>query len=90
MITVLGTKLRMSDLEDIPVLRPEKAGSRWQGVNHHQLVSTIHRSLRQHDLEILTDTWSTDKNGQVLVGGLGLGLLSHELQTSPRVAPQPP
>ena len=64
MITVLGKKLRMGDLEEIPVLRPEKAGRRWQGVNHHQLVSTIQRSLWQHDLRVLSEIWSTDKIGR--------------------------
>jgi hypothetical protein len=70
MITVLGNRLALDELRHIPVVRPEKAGARWQGVQHHVLATTILQTLSKRGIEVSQQTWAVDKTGSALVGGL--------------------
>lgn len=70
MITVLGSRLGVDELRHIPVVRPAKAGTRWQGIQHHNLASTVLQSLHRRGIEVTDQTWAVDKTGSALVGGL--------------------
>jgi len=72
MITVLGEKKSTEDLKKIEIQRPERAGNRWKGISHYELATHVETSLKNKGIKILSETWSTDRTGQSLVGGLNL------------------
>ena len=72
MITVIDGRLNTADLAAIPVIKPERAGSRWIGINHHDLARSIETGLQQRQIEVTKSAWTVDKNGQALFGGMGL------------------
>ena len=70
MITVLGKRVTMAELEQMPVIRPEKAGSRWMGIPHYSLAATLQRCLSRRGIGVKQEVWALDASGQSLAGGL--------------------
>lgn len=73
MITVLAqNRLNLEDLKNIPVVRPERAGSRWQGIPHHDLAVTIHRELLDRGIGISGQLFGVDASKQTMVAGYSI------------------
>lgn len=72
MITVLGPQLNTVDLKGVEPKRPERAGSRWRPIPHHDLAVTLEQELQHRGIAIRRAAWSLDPARQVLVGGFSV------------------
>ena len=57
---ITSTKERgssLSELKSIPLIVPEWASSRWQGIQHGELVETIHTQLDHHNINVIDEGW---------------------------------
>lgn len=65
----------LTELKAIPLVVPEWASNRWQGIQHGELVETIHTQLNQHDIRVLDEGWyPSGRDFQRLNGSMSLEL----------------
>lgn len=76
MIKICGDKLvSLSDLQKYAVVRPENAGSRWCGVPHYDVASSLHKALSDRGIGVVDSSWSVDGiNNSSLIGGVVLDI----------------
>lgn len=74
MITVLGTPCTLEDLKTIPMVRPERAGTRWRAIPHYDLAQQLHFGLAKRGIAVTSEKWALDPTGQDLVGGFNVRL----------------
>jgi len=57
MITTKERSWNVEDLKGIPVIKEEYLGNRWKGIQHGELVETIHNGLSAHGIQIVQEGW---------------------------------
>lgn len=72
MITVHNNNVNESQLSEIPIYKPQKAGQFWQGIQHGELVNTLKTQIEKKQLKILEEKYSVSNCGSELVGAYGL------------------
>ncbi len=74
MITTKQHAATITELKQIPVIRPQYMTDRWQGVQHGELVETIHSELDRRGIQVLREGWYTS--------GTDLGRLNGRMSLS--------
>lgn len=65
----------LSELKEIPVIKPDGFTDRWQGVQHGELVETINEQLDRHNVKVLEQNWfPSGKELQSMSGSMSLDL----------------
>jgi len=72
MITVYGIPTSLDELRRIPLVRPEKAGCRWKGVQHGEAVDAIIDETSTRGWSIGDMKFSLNKDNTELAGGMDL------------------
>jgi hypothetical protein len=60
MITVYGANATIAQLQDIPLNRPSKAGARWKGVQHGDMVNALVTEFHKREWEVLSSQFALD------------------------------
>jgi len=63
-----GTATPLAEIANMEVVRPEKAGSRWQGIKHLDLITGIKGQLEYRDVKVLDEKFSVDDSQMSLIG----------------------
>jgi len=74
MINVIGGRLGMEDLKKVPLVKPEKAGSRWKGIPHYELASNIEEATRSRGWKIKDARFTLSNDRADMVGAFDLDL----------------
>lgn len=65
---LLSETITMEELENIEVTRPERAGTRWKGIRHADLVHAIEDQLNYRNIRIIENHFSVSKDEFSLIG----------------------
>ena len=74
MITVHGENTTVEQLHEIPLIRFERAGGRWQGIQHGELVSAILDEARCRKWMVNSSKFSVSAKGADIVGAFDLSV----------------
>jgi len=75
MITTKENCWTVSELKEIPVIKEEKRSDRWQGIQHGELVETIHEALDRKEIQVQDESWfAYAKDFQSLSGSMQLNI----------------
>ena len=72
MITVYGSNIRLNDLANVQLQRPENAGKDWQGIQHSRLTTLLVNNINQRGWEITGSRFSLSKDKADLAGAFSL------------------
>ena len=72
MITIHNANTSFSQLKQVELKTPERAGSVWKGIPHYDLVATMRRQLRKRKISVNNMKFSLSKGGSNCVGAFDL------------------